>query len=83
MRCYRYSIVPRGVCAGVALSLPGAVWLTIVGGFLFGAVAGTLYSVLAATLGACAVFLAARYFVGDFLRARAGPGIRRLEAGFP
>ena len=66
----------------VALSLPGAIWLTIVGGFLFGAVAGTLYSVLAATLGACAVFLAARYCVGDFLRARAGPGIRRLQAGF-
>lgn len=66
----------------VALSLPGAIWLTIVGGFLFGAVAGTLYSVLAATLGACAVFLAARYCVGDFVRARAGPGIRRLQAGF-
>ncbi len=66
----------------VALSLPGAIWLTIVGGFLFGVVAGTLYNVLAATLGACAVFLAARYVVGDALRARAGPGIRKLEAGF-
>ena len=66
----------------VALSLPGAIWLTIVGGFLFGVVAGTLYNVLAATLGACAVFLAARYLVGDALRARAGPGIRKLEAGF-
>lgn len=66
---------------GVALSLPGAVWLTIIGGFLFGAVAGTVYSVLGATLGACVVFLAVRYFAGDFLRARAGSGIRRLEQG--
>jgi uncharacterized membrane protein YdjX (TVP38/TMEM64 family) len=66
----------------VALSLPGAIWLTIIGGFLFGAVAGALYSILAATIGACAVFLAARYLVGDALRARAGPGMRRMEAGF-
>jgi uncharacterized membrane protein YdjX (TVP38/TMEM64 family) len=66
----------------VALSLPGAIWLTVIGGFLFGIAAGTLCSVLAATLGACAVFLAARYLVGDALRARAGPGIRRMEAGF-
>jgi uncharacterized membrane protein YdjX (TVP38/TMEM64 family) len=66
----------------VALSVPGAVWLTIVGGFLFGVVPGTAYVVVGATLGACAVFLAARYLVGDFLRAKAGPGIRKMEAGF-
>jgi uncharacterized membrane protein YdjX (TVP38/TMEM64 family) len=66
----------------VALSVPGAIWLTIVGGFLFGVVAGTAYAVVAATLGACAVFLAARYLVGDVLRAKAGPAIRKMEAGF-
>jgi uncharacterized membrane protein YdjX (TVP38/TMEM64 family) len=66
----------------VALSLPGAIWLTVIGGFLFGVAAGTLYSVLAATLGACAVFLAVRYLIGEAMRARAGPGIRRMEAGF-
>ena len=66
----------------VALSVPGAIWLTIAGGFLFGVVAGTAYAVVAATLGACAVFLAARYLVGDVLRAKAGPGVRKLEAGF-
>jgi uncharacterized membrane protein YdjX (TVP38/TMEM64 family) len=66
----------------VALSVPGAVWLTIAGGFLFGAVPGTAYAVVGATLGACAVFLAARYLIGDFLRAKAGPGIRKMEAGF-
>jgi uncharacterized membrane protein YdjX (TVP38/TMEM64 family) len=66
----------------VALSLPGAIWLTIIGGFLFGVAVGTICSVLAATLGACTVFLAARYLIADALRARAGPGIRRMEAGF-
>ena len=66
----------------VALSIPGAIWLTIAGGFLFGLVAGTAYAVVAATLGACAVFLAARYLVGDVLRTKAGPGVVKLEAGF-
>jgi uncharacterized membrane protein YdjX (TVP38/TMEM64 family) len=66
----------------VAFSVPGAIWLTIIGGFLFGVVAGTAYAVVAATLGACAVFLAARYLVGDVLRAKAGPAIRKMEAGF-
>jgi uncharacterized membrane protein YdjX (TVP38/TMEM64 family) len=66
----------------VAVSVPGAIWFTIIGGFLFGVVAGTAYAVVAATLGACAVFLAARYLVGDVLRAKAGPGIRKMEAGF-
>lgn len=66
----------------VAFSVPGAVWLTIGGGFLFGAVAATLYMVIGATLGAVAVFLAARYSLGDFLRSKAGPSMRRMEAGF-
>jgi uncharacterized membrane protein YdjX (TVP38/TMEM64 family) len=66
----------------VAVSVPGAIWFTIIGGFLFGVVAGTAYAVVAATLGACAVFLAARYLIGDILRAKAGPGIRKMEAGF-
>ena len=36
----------------VALSLPGAIWLTVAAGFLFGAVMGAILSVLAATVGA-------------------------------
>jgi hypothetical protein len=36
----------------VALSLPGAIWLTVAAGFLFGAVMGSILSVLAATVGA-------------------------------
>ena len=66
----------------VALSLPGAVWLTLAGGFLFGVVEGAFFSVSGATIGAMLVFLAARYAIGDFLRARAGPALRKMEAGF-
>lgn len=66
----------------VALSLPGATVLTLAGGFMFGAVAATCYIVLAATTGAVILFLAARSALGDPLRARAGPWLTKLEAGF-
>lgn len=66
----------------VAFSLPGAVWMTIGGGFVFGTASATIYVVVAATLGASAIFLAARYALGDVLRAKAGPAMRRMEAGF-
>lgn len=66
----------------VAFSVPGAVVLTLLGGFLFGMWLGALLTVIGATLGATVVFLAARYAVGDALRARAGPTIRKMEAGF-
>ena len=66
----------------VAFSVPGGIWLTISSGFLFGTVAGGLYAVVGATLGATALFLAARTAVGDLLRARAGSALQRMEEGF-
>jgi len=66
----------------VAFSVPGAVFITIAGGFMFGPYLGTVYVVVGATIGAVGVFLAAKYALGDVLRARAGPAIKRMEAGF-
>jgi uncharacterized membrane protein YdjX (TVP38/TMEM64 family) len=66
----------------IALSVPGGAVLTIAGGFMFGSVFGTLLVVVAATLGATLVFLIARSALGDPLRARAGPFLKRMEAGF-
>lgn len=66
----------------VALSLPGGALLTIVGGFLFGTVFGALCTMIGATAGATVVFLAARTAFRDVLRARAGPFLSRMEAGF-
>ncbi|MFQ5939794.1 MAG: TVP38/TMEM64 family protein [Alphaproteobacteria bacterium] len=66
----------------VACSLPVAAVMTIAGGFLFGILAGTVYAVLAATLGATIVFVVAKTALGDPLRARAGPWMKRMEAGF-
>lgn len=68
--------------AAVALSLPGAIWMTIVAGFLFGPMVGTLYVVGAATIGASLVFLAARYAFAGLLRRKAGGAVATMEAGF-
>lgn len=66
----------------VALSLPGALLLTILGGFLFGWALGGTITVLAATLGAIIVFLAARTSLGDALASKAGPWMEKLSGGF-
>ncbi len=66
----------------VAFSLPGGALMTIIGGFLFGTATATVVVVIGATIGACALFLIAKTTVGDALRARAGPGLRKMEAGF-
>ncbi len=68
--------------AVVAFSLPGGAVMTITGGFLFGQVLGTLYVVFAATIGATILFLAAKTALGDYLRAKAGPFLRKMEEGF-
>ncbi len=66
----------------VALSVPGATWMTLAGGFLFGTFQATLYVVTAATLGSLAVFLLAKYCLADFFRAKAGKSIEKMERGF-
>ncbi|MDJ0948335.1 MAG: TVP38/TMEM64 family protein [Alphaproteobacteria bacterium] len=65
-----------------ALSLPGGAVLSVTGGFLFGSVLGTAWIVIAATLGATALFLVAKTALGDALRSKAGPWLRKMEDGF-
>jgi uncharacterized membrane protein YdjX (TVP38/TMEM64 family) len=67
---------------GVALSVPGAVFLTILGGFLFGWLFGGTIAWLSATLGAVLVFLIARTSIGDILARKAGPRLQKLAEGF-
>lgn len=62
----------------VALSVPGAVFLTLAGGFLFGAVAGTILTVLGATAGATLVFLLAKLVFGPKALDRLGATAARL-----
>ncbi len=66
----------------VAFSIPGGAIMTIIAGFLFGTVLAAGCGVVGGTLGAVCVFLAARTAFGDALRAKAGPALKRMEAGF-
>ncbi len=68
--------------AMVALSVPGGSWMTIAGGFLFGPLVACLYVVVSATFGAIIIFLIAKTALGDVLRARATPFLRKMEVGF-
>jgi uncharacterized membrane protein YdjX (TVP38/TMEM64 family) len=66
----------------VALSIPGGVFLSIGSGAIFGALVGGATSVIAATIGAIAVFQIARTAIGSWLAQRAGPALTRLIASF-
>ncbi|MDA7987644.1 MAG: TVP38/TMEM64 family protein [Alphaproteobacteria bacterium] len=66
----------------VALSIPGATFLTLLGGFLFGIVTGTVLVVTGATLGAVVIFVVARTAIAQPLAKRAGPKLEELRHGF-
>ncbi len=66
----------------VAISLPGAAMMTVAGGALFGLWLGAALSVAGATIGATVLFVVARGALAEPLAARAGPFVRRMEAGF-
>ena len=68
--------------AMVAFSIPGGLPATIAGGFLFGLYVASITVTLGATLGAVAIFLATRTALGEPLRQKAGPAIRRMQDGF-
>ena len=70
----------------VAFSLPGALVMTLTGGFLFGIFPGAILVIAAATTGAVAIFLAAKTGLGDGLHAKlksasSGSMLARLEKG--
>jgi uncharacterized membrane protein YdjX (TVP38/TMEM64 family) len=67
----------------VAFSLPGATIATLTGGFLFATFPGALFNIAAATIGATAIFLAARGSFGERLAARleGAKGVKRSRTG--
>lgn len=69
-------------CLQTAFSLPGATIFTLAGGFLFGAVLGTLYVNIAATTGATLAFLAARYLLRDWVERKFGNRLGSIQEGF-
>ena len=73
-------IVAYAIVTG--LSLPGAVILTLAGGFVFGPVLGTLFVNLGATTGATVAFLTARYVLRDTVEQKFGKSLRPFQEGF-
>ncbi len=53
-----------------AFFVPGAIILTISGGFLFGAVRGAIYSSLFSTIASTVAFLVSRYVIGEWVQSR-------------
>lgn len=68
--------------ASTALSVPGAVILSLAVGLMFGRWVGTLLIVVSATLGATLVFLAARYLFAEAVQKRVGGLGKTLTEGF-
>jgi uncharacterized membrane protein YdjX (TVP38/TMEM64 family) len=64
-----------------ALSLPGAVILTLAGGALFGLVTGTIVISFASTIGATLACLVSRFLLRDWVQARFGEKLQRINAG--
>jgi uncharacterized membrane protein YdjX (TVP38/TMEM64 family) len=70
-------------CGVVALSIPGALMMTLTGGFLFGTLVGGAAAAAGVTSGAVIMFLVAHTALGDLVRKRAKPDglIRKVEEG--
>lgn len=64
-----------------AVSIPGAVILTLAAGALFGFSVGLVLVSFASSLGALAAFLAARYLLRDAIQQRFGKALARINQG--
>ncbi|MET3663691.1 TVP38/TMEM64 family protein [Caulobacter sp. 1776] len=66
----------------VAVSLPGALILSLTGGFLFGPIGGGFAAVTGASAGSTVIYLVFRTAFGDILRRKPGAFLARVEEGF-
>lgn len=64
-----------------ALSLPGAVILTLAGGALFGLATGTIVISFASTIGATLACMVSRFLLRDWVQSRFGDKLQRINAG--
>jgi uncharacterized membrane protein YdjX (TVP38/TMEM64 family) len=67
--------------AVTALSLPGAVVLTLAGGGLFGLIVGTVVVSFASTIGATLACLVSRFFLRDWVQSRFGDKLTTINNG--
>ena len=64
-----------------ALSIPGSVIITLVGGAVFGLWWGTLLVSFASTIGATLAFLTSRLLLRDWVQSRFGNSLKAINAG--
>ncbi len=64
-----------------ALSLPGAVFLTLAGGAVFGLLWGTLIISFASSIGATLAFLMSRFLLRDWVSQRFGQRLATIDEG--
>ncbi|HEY6511412.1 MAG TPA: FAD-dependent oxidoreductase [Burkholderiaceae bacterium] len=67
--------------AVAALSIPGAIPLTLAAGAIFGLLAGTIIVSFASSIGATLAFLAARFVLRDSVQARFGARLAEIDKG--
>jgi uncharacterized membrane protein YdjX (TVP38/TMEM64 family) len=65
-----------------ALSIPGALLLSLLGGYLFPQPWSTFYVLIGATTGASLLFLAAKTALKEQLYKKARPRLKKMEKGF-
>ena len=64
-----------------ALSLPGAVWMTLGGGAIFGLFAGTVIVSFASSIGATLAMLIARFLLRDWVQSRFASQMEIINSG--
>ena len=64
-----------------ALSLPGAVAMTLAGGALFGLLLGTILISFASTIGATLAFLVSRFLLRDYIQKKFGDKLKAINQG--
>jgi pyruvate/2-oxoglutarate dehydrogenase complex dihydrolipoamide dehydrogenase (E3) component/uncharacterized membrane protein YdjX (TVP38/TMEM64 family) len=67
--------------AVTALSIPGALLLTLLGGAIFGLVNGTILVSFASSIGATLAFLASRFLLRDTVQNRFGDKLQAINKG--
>jgi pyruvate/2-oxoglutarate dehydrogenase complex dihydrolipoamide dehydrogenase (E3) component/uncharacterized membrane protein YdjX (TVP38/TMEM64 family) len=65
----------------IALNLPGAAILTIVGGAVFGLLWGTIIVSFASSIGATLAFLGSRFLLRDWVQAKFGDRLKPINEG--
>ena len=70
-----------GYIIATSLSVPGAIWLTMLGGAIFGLAIGTVLVSFANAIGATGAFLTSRYLLHDWVQSRYGDYLEPVNRG--